>query len=313
MPEKTTGSHKPYNGEQGRLPAARPYNRKQERLSAAEPCNAESYNRKQEQLSAAKPYDVESYNGKQEQLSIVKYYDRMRELGCFTLQDVTDMVGERSAVAYLVNDYQRKGYIDRIHRNLYTVMDTEKEEPVLTKYQIGSRLFPDAYICLRSAFEAHGYAPGAGNEVFVATATRFTDFRYNGVFYRRANPKAGVSTERIAGALVTSLEQTVVDSLHSFEGSEGLEDVVKCIVRISRLDADRLLECLERYGNGYLYQKCGYVLEQLQEYVGLPERFYRECREHCASTVRYMIKGAEGLVYHKGWGIYAPCLSEEGV
>ena len=277
MPGKTTGSHKPHNGEQGRILAARPY------------------------------------NGKQEQLSIVKYYDRMRELGCFTLQDVTDMVGERSAVAYLVNDYQKKGYIDRIHRNLYTVMDTEREEPVLTKYQIGSRLFPDAYICLRSAFEAHGYAPGAGNEVFVATATRFTDFRYNGVFYRRANPKAGVSTERIAGALVTSLEQTVVDSLHSFEGSEGLEDVVKCIVRISRLDADRLLECLERYGNGYLYQKCGYVLEQMQEYVGLPERFYRECREHCASTVRYMIKGAEGLVYHKGWGIYAPCLSEEGV
>ena len=24
--------------------------------------------------------------------------------------------------------------------------------------------------------------------------------------------------------------------------------------------------------------------------------------------VRYMIKGAEGLVYHKGWGVYGPCL-----
>ena len=44
------------------------------------------------------------------------------------------------------------------------------------------------------------------------------------------------------------------------------------------------------------------------EYADLPERFYRECREHCASTVRYMIKEAEGLVYHKGWGIYAPVL-----
>ena len=41
------------------------------------------------------------------------------------------MVGERAAVPYLVNDYQRKGYIDRIHRNLYTVMDTEREEPML--------------------------------------------------------------------------------------------------------------------------------------------------------------------------------------
>ena len=259
-----------------------------------------------DEYSVAKPY-----NRKREQLSIVKYYDRMRELGCFSLQDVTDMVGERSAVAYLVNDYQRKGYIDRIHRNLYTVMDTEKEEPVLTKYQIGSRLFPDAYICLRSAFEVHGYAPRGGNEVFVATGTRFTDFRYNGVFYRRIHPKAIATTEWVAGSLVTSLEQTVVDSLHCFEGSRGLEDVVECIVRLPQLDADKLLQCLERYGNGYLYQKCGYVLEQLQEYVKLPEGFYRECRKHCAITVGFLVMGGVGLVYHRGWGIYGPCLKND--
>ena len=249
-----------------------------------------------------------SYNRKQEQLSIVKYYEKMCELGCFTLQDVTEMVGDRSAVTYLVNECQRKGYIDRIHRNLYTVMDAESEEPVLNRYQIGSRLFPDGYIALRSAFEAWGYAPKAGNEVFVATQTRFTDFRYNGVFYRRAHPKTKADREWVDGALATSLEQTVVDSLHSFQGSRGLGDVVECIMRLPQLDADKLLECLERYENGYLYQKCGYVLEQLQEYVRLPKSFYQECREHCASTVRYMVKGAEGLVYHKGWGVYGPCL-----
>ena len=247
-----------------------------------------------------------SYSRKQGQLSIVEHYGKMRELGCFSLQDVTDMVGDRAAVPYLLNDYQRKGYIDRIHRNLYTVMDTETGEPVLNRYQIGSRLFPDGYVALRSAFEAWGYAPKAGNEVFVATQTRFTDFRYNGVFYRRVHPKAGADTEWVSGSLVTSPEQTVVDSLHSFEGEAGLEDVVECIIRLPRLDVDKLLDCLERYGNGYLYQKCGYVLEQLQEYVRLPRVFYQECREHCASTVRYMIKGADGLVYHKGWGVYAP-------
>ena len=263
------------------------------------------YNRAQNQLSGGK-----SYNRKQEQLSIVKYYEKMRELGCFSFQDVTDMVGEPSAVKYLVNDYQRKGYIDRIHRNLYTVMDTETEQPVLTRYQIGSRLFEDAYICLRSAFEVWGYAPLVGNEVFVATETRFTDFRYNGVFYRRVLRKAGADTEWISGSLVTSLEQTVVDCIHSFEGIAGLEEIVECIMRLPQLDADRLLACLERYGNGYLYQKCGYVLEQLQEYVKLPETFYRECKAHCASTVRYMIKGENGLIYHRGWGIYAPHLKD---
>ena len=262
------------------------------------------YNGKQEHVTG-----VKAYNRKQEPLSIVKYYDKMRELGCFSFQDVTDIVGELSAVKYLVNDYQRKGYIDRIHRNLYTVMDTETQQPVLTRYQIGSRLFPDAYISHRSAFESWGYAPRVGNEVFVATETRFTDFRYNGVYYRRVPRRAGADTARVSGALVTSLEQTVVDSLHSFDGEAGLEETVECITRLPQLDAGKLLKCLEQYGNGYLYQKCGYVLEQLQGYVKLPNAFYRECREHRASTVRYMLKGADGLIYDRDWGIYAPCLS----
>jgi predicted transcriptional regulator of viral defense system len=101
----------------------------------------------------------------------------------------------------------------------------------------------------------------------------------------------------------------VVDCIHSFEGIAGLEQIVECIVRLPQMDADRLLASLERYGNGYLYQKCGYVLEQLQDYVKLPESFYRECREHCASTVRYMLKGKDGLIYHRGWGIYAPSIA----
>ena len=102
---------------------------------------------------------VAEYNRKQRQLSIVKYYDEMRRLGCFTVQDVAEMVEEQSTVTYVVNDYQRKGYIDRIHRNLYAVIDAETGQPVLTRYQIGSRLFPDAYVALYSAFEAWGYAP----------------------------------------------------------------------------------------------------------------------------------------------------------
>ena len=43
------------------------------------------------------------YDRKPGRLPGVKYYERMRELGCFTLQDVTEMVGERVAVPYLVN------------------------------------------------------------------------------------------------------------------------------------------------------------------------------------------------------------------
>ena len=68
----------------------------------------------------------------------------------------------------------------------------------------------------------------------------------------------------------------------------------------------KLLDCLERYGNGYLYQKCGVCAGAAAELREVAQAFYRECREHCASTVRYMMKGTDGLIYHKEWGIYAP-------
>ena len=255
---------------------------------------------------------VAEYNRKQRQLSIVKYYDEMRRLGCFTVQDVAEMVEEQSTVTYVVNDYQRKGYIDRIHRNLYAVIDAETGQPVLTRYQIGSRLFPDAYVALYSAFEAWGYAPRICDEVYVATESRFTDFRYNGVFYRQVKRREA-DVEQMGGALVTGLEQTVVDSIHNCERVAGLERIAECITRLPPLDADKLLGCLERYGKGFLYQKCGYVLEQLQEYVKLPKAFYRKCKECCPSTVRYMGKGTGELVYCKGWGIYAPYLNVERV
>lgn len=259
--------------------------------------------RRQGQLS------IVEYNRKQEKLSIAKYYGEMHRLGCFTMQDVADIVGEQSTAAYVVNDYQRRGYIDRIHRNLYVVMDMETKQPALTRYQIGSRLFPDAYVSLYSAFEAWGYAPRTCGEVYVATESRFTDFRYNGVFYRHAR-RRDADTEQVNGARVTGLEQTVVDSIHNFDKVAGLEGIAECIMRLPTLDMDKLLDCLERYGKGFLYQKCGYVLEQLQSYVKLPKAFYRECRERCPSTVRYMGKGA-GVIYCKEWGVYAPRLRSE--
>lgn len=257
---------------------------------------------------------MEEKNSMKKEFSIERHpYEKMCEMGCLTRQELEEIAGSRKALPTFLVDSQRKGMIERIRRNLYAVMDIESERPVLSQYQIGSRLFPDACISHHSAFEALGYANQPTNNVYVVTKSRFTDFKYNGVFYRHVDKRTEISAEWIDGARVTSLEQTIVDSIHNFEKIAGLEEVVRCILLAPKPDAEKLLACLERYDNGFLYQKCGYVLEQLQEYVELPETFYRECREHCPTTVRYMAKESGGLVYSKGWGIYAPYLKKEEV
>ena len=54
--------------------------------------------------------EVKHYR-KRKLLPVVEYYDEIRRMGCFTLQDFSRMVGERSIVAYMINEYQRNGYI----------------------------------------------------------------------------------------------------------------------------------------------------------------------------------------------------------
>ena len=79
----------------------------------------------------------------------IERYERMRRMGCLTRQDLEEIAGSRQALPTLLVDYQRKGIIDRIRRNLYAVLDMESERPVLSRYQIGSRLFSDACISQR--------------------------------------------------------------------------------------------------------------------------------------------------------------------
>lgn len=66
----------------------------------------------------------------------------------------------------------------------------ETKHLVLSHYQIGSNLFPDAYITHHSAFEVFGYGSQVFYECFVATDKRFSDFKYDGVVYRRVKRKS---------------------------------------------------------------------------------------------------------------------------
>ena len=93
----------------------------------------------------------------------------------------------------------------------------ETKQPVLSRYQIGSSLFPDACITHHSAFEVYGYGNQAFYECYVATDKRFHDFEYDGAMYRRVERKPDMEITQQGNIRVTSVEQTVVDSIRDFE------------------------------------------------------------------------------------------------
>lgn len=64
--------------------------------------------------------------------------------------------------------------------------------------------------------------------------------------------------------------------------------------------------CPERNSNGLLYQKCGYLFEQLREEFPFSNQFFDVCRERSSEAKRYLTKDTKEAVFQETWKLYAP-------
>ncbi|MCM1179435.1 MAG: transcriptional regulator [Clostridium sp.] len=206
----------------------------------------------------------------------------------------------------IIYEYQKKGLIEKVKRDFYVVISMETKQPILSRYQIGSSLFSDACITHHSAFEVSGYASQVFYECFVATDKRFSDFEYDGVVYRRVERKPDIDVVQREGVCVTSMEQTVVDSIRDFEKVAGLEEVMRCLMLIPGLNEQKILEALMRNSNGFLYQKCGYLFEELNGEFHFSKRFFEECEKYSSDAKRYLMKEPQEHIFNKRWKLYTP-------
>ena len=231
----------------------------------------------------------------------MKHYEKLLEKGCFTRKELIEIVGTSSAANQLIYEYQKKGLIEKVKRDFYVVISLETKQPVLSRYQIGSNLFADACITHHSAFEVYGYGSQVFYECFVATDKRFSDFEYEGVVYRRVERKPNIEVRKQDNMRITSMEQTVIDSIRDFEKIAGLEEVVRCMMLVPGLNEQKVLVCLARNDNGFLYQKCGYIFEELKEEFHFSDKFFAECEANSSDAKRYLMKDSRNHVYCERW------------
>lgn len=236
----------------------------------------------------------------------MKHYGKLLEKGCFSREELIELVGTPAAAKMVIYEYQKKGYIERVKRDFYVVISMETKQPILSRYQIGANLFPDACISHHSALEVFGYGSQVFYECYVATDSRFTDFEYDGVTYHRVERKADIDVIQKGNMRVTAIEQTVVDSIRDFEKITGLEEVIRCLMLVPGLNEEKVLASLKRNKNGFLYQKCGYLFEQLRDEFGFSDKFFEECQRYSSGAKRYLMKEAGENVFQEKWKLYTP-------
>lgn len=237
----------------------------------------------------------------------MELYKELAAMRCFTHNDMVKLTGSESSAAWKIKNYLKKGYIERVRRDLYAVISLETEQAIPNRFQIASKVVDDACVSHHSAFEFYGYGNQVFYDVYFTTGKRVRPFYYDGVNYcpLMSGFNVGV-TETGTGVRVASLERTVVDCIAAFEKIGGLEELLRCILLVPALDGDKLLETLEAYGFGQLYQKTGFILETFQDELLLPDMFFTECERKSSASKTYLYARQEGFVLHERWKLFAP-------
>ncbi len=236
----------------------------------------------------------------------MKRYEKLLELGCFSKKNLEQVTGSEAAAKWLCLEYQKKGYIEHIKRDLYVVISLETHQPVLNRYAIASHISNDATVSYHSAFEFYGYSNQVYYEVQVTDESRFRDFEYDGVTYRRIAPRITGGITEISGVRVTTLERTVIDSINLFGNAGGLEELLRCLALVPTLNETLLLALLEEYNSGFLYQKTGYILSAFAEGLGLSDDFFTMCKLHIPKGKSYLSNDSKDFIWHEEWKLYAP-------
>jgi predicted transcriptional regulator of viral defense system len=236
----------------------------------------------------------------------MKYYGQLLEMGCFTRDELCALTGNFDTAGTLLNNYQKKGYVWQVRRNLYVAVNLADRQPVVSKFRIAARITPTAYVSHHAAFEYYGCAKQVSYQVEVSSETPFAPFSFDGnsYVYIASRIKSGVITGR-DGVRVTDAERTVLDGINDVEKVMGLEELLRCLELTPSVNEAGLLAYLAAYGKRFLYQKTGYILRHFRRELNLSEFFFSECAAHTGKSTRYLTGNKEGI-YDREWRLVVP-------
>ena len=237
----------------------------------------------------------------------MELYKKLAAVKCFSREELSIITGSEGAADWYIRSYSEKGYIERVRRDLYAVISLETGQPIPNRYQIASLLSDDSYVSHHSALEYYGYANQVFYTLFFSTEKKVRPFSYDGIDYQPIGFHGTVGViDTTEGVRVTSLERTVIDCISDFKNAGGIEELLRCLELIPFLSHDKLLEALEIYNCGKLYQKTGYILEFFKNEMYLSESFFCECEKHISGSKSYLFEKKKDFILHKRWKLFAP-------
>lgn len=244
----------------------------------------------------------------------MKYYNELLNLRCFTLEDVYKIIPNKRTAKNTLTRYIKQGFIERVKRNYYVVIDIVNAIPLPNKYVIASSLDESTYIAYHSALNYYGYQNQVMNEITYCGNRRFNDFIYNDISYHYVSSKCNLQIEhKQDGSVVTSLERSIIDCIDQMELSGSIEEIYKALALIPFLDEEYLREILDFYNKKVLYQRTGYILSTFKNSLRLSDEFFSYLRSKSGNSVCYLIssKNKRNNIFNREWQVCIPVYMDQ--
>ncbi len=189
----------------------------------------------------------------------------------------------------------RKGYYIRLKKGILLSRDAFFERP----YELISKS-NKGVIAYISALHIHGLIDYEPNIIYVMVDTRPYEKQIRSYKIKAITTKHKFGIEELSKAFVTDIEKTILDCLLHPQKAGGYTNIITALSE-SKLQWKKMLEYLELFNKGSLYQKLGYLLTRINK--DTPQYVIKELKKRVKNNCRLISNTNIPYVYDKEWKI----------
>lgn len=235
-------------------------------------------------------------------------YEKVLSLKVFNNEDIFKLTNNLNTSYSMLRNLLLSEKIKKVKKDLYTVCDIESKNVIADQYMIASKIKEDSYVCYHSALEYYGIKNQVFYDVYVSSKKRFTNFEFDGYYYNYIKSRHDFGILKSDSVRVTDKERTFIDCINKTELAGGNEELIICLELIGKLKGNKILEYLKYYNSKKLYAKVGFMLELLNDVVGVEKDIIEKCKENINDKRYYFNKETQKSdnKYFSDWNLIVP-------
>lgn len=233
-------------------------------------------------------------------------YEKIKHKKVFNFEDICEITGNPNTAKSLIKAELEKNHIKKIAYNLYILCNLDKQQPIGTPYEIGSKIVKDAFISYRSALEYYAKVEPIYRTIYVSAKRKFETFNFKGYHYKyfSNNGEFGIVDKKYIR--ITDKERTVLDCINKPELAGGDDKLVKNLELIGKLNGNKILDYLYKYNSKKMYTKTGFILEWLNYVFNVEQDVIDYCKSRRANTKYYFNEKTRDNILIENWTLRVP-------